>query len=512
MKKHSILAFLMVFVLCLTMVMTGCQATKDEEPLTLELAANNTAEALCDFDSSVAVLENMDEKKTVTVSIEDLFTNVLKMDLSNKAFYDELNLTIEGQTANLNLYCNGTDLAVTAPEILGSDQALGVNLKTLVTDLKNSTLWESLDGDGEVSSVWALVMEVMDQYETIAEDLTIDEEALCEDLSKALEGMESSQEEGTATIYGETVDAVIFTYIMDEADIQAVLDVILEYSEESYDKAIDAMVNTGLVLREDIEAQGNIYAEAREELDAAFETVELDGTLKISVNPENRCIMSVDAACTGTAEDSSAECTMALVFGKDPANTDKITLTLAANSDEGDTIGLEAVLSNTTEGTVDTTAFTVEVSEGDESETLAITCIYDSDSHNYELALDVAEEHYAAYGLLENTDSKLTFTIDELEASGSTQTLGLTITVESTPDCEIPEVPEYVNILTDIDLSSMLFGYTEDEVYAEDEAYWEDESWDDETWDEEYWDDETWEDESWDDETWDDVTFEDDVW
>lgn len=490
MKKRSLFALIMVFVLCLSMVMTGCQddaktekpdtetTTAPEEVLTMDLALTNTANALSVSDAGVGALKDLNQKKTVTVAIDQMFTNVLKMDLANSAFYDELSIASEGDGINpdikVNLYSNGTDIALVSPDLLGSEEAMGCTVESLVTSLMAA----AFAGEGSAAALGGL-----SQYAEVLGDIVNDTELaenMLKDLQKTLEGVTASESKGTVSVDGKDVEAVIFTYTMDKETLLDMVDIYLKYTAENYQKMLDAMVEAGLISAEEAAEEGNIYEEMRNEMDAEMEGINVDTTLDIAVNPDNRCIMRMDISCKLAEDEENIDLAMELVLGENPAESDQIALNITASENDETIMSLKSVLSHTTTGSVDIYSVLLSADVEGEIATMNFTATYNNDNHDYELALTLDEERYAMTGKLENTADKLYFTVDQLEAEGETLPLGLSLTVENTPDCEIPAVPEYTDISSMIDMGALLGSsdYAEEEYYEDYEDY--------ENWEEDY--------------------------
>lgn len=456
MKKHSILAFLLVFVMCLSMVMTGCGDSTEskKKEITLDQAADNTLNALFDSDCSIGAFEDMSEKKVVTISMDNLFTNVLNMDLANLSFYDDLTVTAEGQTVNLNLYCDGSDLAITAPELLG-EQALGINFSTLAEDLETSGLLAALES--EMGMTMSELMDILTQYEDLTSSMNPDEtmNGLFSNLTDVAKDLEETKEEGTVTVYDEEVDAIIFTYTIEKEDITKLMDALLDSVGEVYSQMADGMVSASLVPADAIESVD--FAELQTQLNAAMEQIEIGGTVSMAVNPENGCIMRIDAPFSATSDSGKLDLTMELVLGKNPAETDKINLNISGVNSEGSELVMTMALNSTTSGSVDTTAFDFSFDIDGETGALNFTSTYNNDSNDYDLSLTVdGEKVLGAKGQMESTDSKFSIRIDEVYGDGETVPLALSLSVENDPNCEIPAVPEYTNILTEMDLAGLL--------------------------------------------------------
>ena len=482
MKKRSLLAIFMVLVLCMSMMLAGCQedetsggnketvADADEKELTAQEAMDNTLAALRSDRITVPVLEDMSEKKVITVAMDGLFSNVLNLDAANRSFYDELSVGLEGQTVTGQLYCDGKDLALTCPELMG-EAALGINFATFADDLKTSGLLDLLMAElgGDLSELEG----VLSEYSQSLGTMNADAEEIMDILEEVAQGMQSSKADGTANIYGAEVKAVVFTYAMDKDDYKKMIDLFLDMAEEAYQADLDAMISAGTISPE----EGNPYSDAKAEIDAIWGDAEMSGTMNLYANPENGCMMLMESTYTGTVEGETLEAVMTLTLGEDPAAGGKYVLALDMNLDETETIAMEMALTSTTEGSTDTTVFTFDAEvDGEKMDVMTFTAVYDYNSAAYELALEAESGKITAKGTMDSTEDKFIIIVDELEAEGETLPLGITVSVENDPDCEIPAVPAYTNALTDLGLTEMLetylYGeYEDDTVYEGDTVY-----------------------------------------
>ena len=464
MKKHFF-AIIMILVLSLSM-MVGCQKGKNntdnasntdqtgssveetttvKEELTAQLAMDNTLDALFTMNYSIPVLENRNEKKVITASMDGLFTNVLNLDVANTAFYDELSVTVEGQTFNGQIYCDGKDLAITAPALLGNE-AVGINFSTFMEDLEASGLLELLtagleDGTSVMGGALSAFSESMETMNTASEEI----EKLLDEITQ---GMEPEKSEGTATVYGEEMDALIFTYHLDRDHLKKLFDKIVELSEKIY------------------------FTQAKEALDAAWDDMEFNCVANMYANPNNGCIMLMKLDATSIIEGENAAVSLALTLGEDPATSDKYTLTTTMEIGDTQVMNMELALSNTTENSLETTALTLNAEvEGEKMEILDFNATYDNGNNVYLLALGLDGAHYFAKGTMDSSDDKFIITLDTLEVGGETMAPGFTLSMENDPTCEIPVVPGYVNVLTDLGLADMLTQYASYSEYDEYDEY-----------------------------------------
>ena len=476
MKKRSLLAIFMVVVLCFSMMLAGCKeeeksskkksdsVTETVEKLTAGTAMSNTLDALCTMDHAVPVLEDMSEKKVITASVDGLISNVLNLDAKNLAFYDELSVTVEGETVTGHIYCDGTELAVTSTDLFGPGVAVGINFSTLLEDLETSGLLDLLES--EMGAELADLEEALTQYAASAEEMNATTEKVVAALEEFTQGIEYTEAEGTANVYGAQVGAVIYTYTMDKDDYKKLMDLFLDLAEESYRAEIGKMIAQGYMTADEAEDM-NLFAEARDEMNAAWDDVDMSGVLKLYANPDNGCLMLIECTFIGTVEGETMDANMTLTLGEDPATSEKYVLAMDMNLDDTEILTMELALTSTTNGSVDTTTLDFDATvEGEEMDLLNFTATYDNSTSAYELAVEADGEKIAARGYMESTDDYFSITVDSLEADGETLELGFSLSIENDPNCEIPSVPEYANVLTDLGLADLL----EERLYSYDDS------------------------------------------
>lgn len=457
--KKRLLALFMVLVLCMTMVLTGCKdgekpddsaAPKDTE-ITLNGSIEKTFSAMLgEGDDSVALMESALNKGKITIALGEQLKNVLYLDSPNKAFANTLSLAEGDQSVNIGIYGKGKEFAIAAPELLG-DTVYGVNLATLATDLKNSAIWSLMgtDYDTFMSEYSEQIEQIMSIFESVDKDAANEmANKLVDDISEALKDVEVTTKEEEVEIYGEKVKATVITYHMEKTDIENLMDVMIDWMEEMMTGIMDGM---GEIVGESATIEGgsieDVFEQLRTEIDTEFDGVEIEGDFYAYINSKTQYLMQIGVEVTATVEDETGVIDMAFVLGEDPTKSDKFALVMEVESgDEKRTMEISLSVDEKTEDDVKTTTFTLAADMDGEKEELVIAFAHNQKQNEYELSLEIDDVKVSVSGELEVSDSKLHFSIDEVEADGETMPLGLAITIEAGVE-DMPAMPSYTNVL-----------------------------------------------------------------
>ena len=468
--KKRLLALFMVLVLCMTMVLTGCKdkdktddsTTPKDTEVTLNGSIEKTFNAMLSADAgSAAVMENALNKGKITIALGEQLKNVLYLDSSGKAFANNLSFNEGGQSVNIGIYRKDKEFAIAAPELLG-DTVYGINLETLATDLKDSAIWSLMGTDYDT-----FMSEYSEQIEQITSLLEgMDEEAvnemadeLVESISETLKDVEVTTKEEEVEIYGEKVKATVITYHMEKADIEKLMDVMIDWMEEMMTGIMDEM---GDIIGESVTIEGgsseDVFEQMRAEIDTGLDGVEIEGDFYAYINSKTQYLMQMGIELTATVEGETGVIDVAFVLGKDPTKSDKFAFVMDVESDgEKRTMEVSLSIDEKTEGDVKTTTFTLAADMDGEKQEIVLAFAHDQKKNEYKVSLNAEDAEVSLSGKLEITDSKFHFTIDEVEADGETMPLGLAITVEVGAE-GMPAMPAYTNILklSEDELTSLL--------------------------------------------------------
>jgi hypothetical protein len=475
MKKNSVLVMLLIVLMCVSLVFTGCQKAGDngdngddettsttgdkkdpeKEDVTFETpgeqvtyAFDQTMSAMIKTDAIGSVLGEAIKGGKITVEVADMIENVLYLDVMGNQYADILTIEQDGEAIEVGAYLKNGKLAVSAPMLFG-DEAYGIDFNTLDADLKNSELWALMGTTYEefVSQSGidfdALMGAVEDYMDAIADAGS--------SLEDSLKNVEVTSEEGTVTINGETVDAVNVKYHMTSDDVQDVMDAYLDEMENMMDAMKDSFADvlTGVDMDE-IMADMD-FDTIRDEMVDVFANVDLAGDLVISIDPETQYIMSISHDITGTFDGEEGKIDMDLVLGVDPTNSDKYSFTMFVEAD-GDRMGATVDLTFASEGSVDTTTLTVNEVYNDETTPMMTGKLtYDNASGAYDVSMTANEETIGVTGIYKVSADKFEFSVETIVSNSDyeeyTQEIGLRLSVEAIDKAEMPEMPNMKNIL-----------------------------------------------------------------
>lgn len=502
MKKKSFLALILALTLLVSIAFTGCEATGDSQtedttPTTgpdttlstesvdkdpddqISHSIDHTVNAITDMGRVSALVEKALESGKLTITVGDMLSNTLYVDSSKDAFANKFYMCeYDDEKITLDIYGKGKEYAVES-NLLG-DAVYGVDLATAATDLPNSVIWKIIGVDYDTC---------MSQYSEAFEDLyglveIFEDErfskatrSLAESVETILENVERTTSEESVDIHGTEVDAITVTYHLTGDHMQDVVDAYIDYMEDITmiiaDKIDGFTTEDTAISPHDI---SDMYDEIHMSADDLFSGYEMEADLTIAISPKNQYVMSVTAKITVFSEDwdvdrddidssfasdsviaASGDVTyegepldiqMELTLGEDPSKSDHYSLAL--NMSMGDeTVCIDADLKTETSDGHDKTELRFSVQEGQETNDLVIRFDHDTQASTYSADVTVdGEELMSMNGEYELTDTRFVFGVDSVMADGHEQEVGFRLEVEVTDNMDIPEMPEYTNILT----------------------------------------------------------------
>lgn len=453
----------------------------------LSASADKTVSAILNGNDGFGVLEQLDTFK-VTVDAMGMLENVTYVDLSELSLVDLLTVDMGGEKLEGSVYLQESALAIAIPMLLGED-AYGIALDTLMEDLPNSAIWELAgisyeDFVAELDVDFDAVMgTIMDTLEDTAE--------LEADLQEVMDKIEITAESGKATVYGEEVDADKVIITLTDEDIKAMMDVTIDWMEQTMTDLMAELESFGDVAMEDDVTIEEEFDSMRTEMDAAFENTDLTLTLVANIAPETQYLMSYEMDLAGTIDGEEGCIFMDLVLGVDPVASEKYTLSFGAEA-EGEVQGLiEAVIEREITDAASNFDLTISMTEGEETvELLTGSLQIDKADGKYELSMEAEGSALTVSGALKLTDDSFVFSVDSIDVDGEVMELGVSLSIEAIDADEIPEIPEYKNVLklSADELTQLLELFGMGGEYDEDMEYDEDYEWDEEF--EEDWDEE----------------------
>ena len=441
--KKSIFAKLLIVVLCLSLVLCGCASSgntdvddggKGENKPNVEtvtpeqIAEEALAKTMSAIFGDMGFVESDSDYGKITLSVGEYVNNVMYIDGKDMQVADELSLNIDGMQMELGIYANDEELVLTMPDVL--DDAYGISYETLLQDLENSELWTLLGVDyDEVKSEIEPMLE--DLLKQDADDSVEEMEQLIEDV---LSSVDRKVTEGKVTVDGETVDAVIVTYSMDQDDMLKMLDSFCVWYEK-YMESFAAL---------DIEEAMDEFDDAVAEVETALKEADLTVELVVNINAETGYIMTAKGVLEGTVEDEEGTAILELDLGLDASKSDKFTLKATEIADGEEMDVFQVILKRD----IADAEVAYELSVRAAGMTVfRMDLTYDKDTNAYGIEMEMDEEKFSANGTFEATDSKLALTVDTLTSYGEETELNLELILENITAEDIPAMPKYKNIL-----------------------------------------------------------------
>jgi len=478
MKKHSVLVTLLIMLMCVSLVFTGCQKAGDDgekgENTTTNAtgttggennkpedngpqfddpndqvvdAIDKTMSALVEAEGVGFVLADAINGGKITVEAAGMIENVLYVNVGDGNFVDILTVDMGSEKAEFGAYLQDSKLAVSVPMLFG-DEVYGIDFNTLMDDLKDSKIWEmmgtSYDEFKDMAGVnLDAALDVLEKYM----DAMPDGQAVID----CLKDVDVTREEGTVTINGESVKAVNVKYHVTSEDVLALLNAYMDEMEKSMDAMKDAFAEVLTDVDLDELMAEMDFDTLRQEMNDAFDSVDLEGDLVISIDPETQYIMSVSMDIAGTVDGEEGKIDMDLVLGVDPTNTDKITFSIFGDAD-GERSGFTMEAVRTINGSVEKVTVTINEVWDDETDTLAtMEMSYDSSNGAYKCAMIDEYETITIEGVYKVTADKFEISVDSItnayDDEEYTEELGLRLVVEKINKSDIPEMPAMKNIL-----------------------------------------------------------------
>lgn len=480
-KRLSVFARLLAVIMCLALVLAGCNAANldsnggagNSEPKTpeaqLAYSIDKTVGAIMGADSTLNVLDKVLNKGKITVSAMGMVENVLYIDSGNSYLADFLTANMYGEELDLSVYLKDSAIALALPAVLG-EGTYGVNLDTLASDLKDSAVW-ALMGTSyeEYASQSGLDMDALADSVTGAMDSVGELEAAIEEAAKNIK-VESA--EGKAVVYGTEVDAIIITTSLTTADVKAVLDAAINWLETKLAQEGDAELDS---------VQSDPLAEMKDALNEAFAEVDLEFVITANIHPETEYLMSCAVNMAGTVDGDAGEMSMELVLGVDPTTSDRYTQSVSFGAEGEEPEMMEAVLTRQLGESEDVYTLSVSAIESEETTggaTFEATKVfsgsftYNKESHEFVINVEADGEETGITGKFQSDEDSLELYIDTVESYSEEMEVDISVTLEVIDASELPEMPEYTNILqmTEEELSDLMEQFSGS---AESEEYYE---------------------------------------
>lgn len=491
-KKLSVFARLMILVMCLALVFCGCKKSeegpatnpKDEANSAVGDALDKTLGGLLGGGSSV--VEDVLACGKITVSVGSMGENILYIDSNAGTFADILKINADGQEVTVNLYGNNGEIAVQVPSVLG-DVAYGLNLNTLMEDLKNSPIWAMTGMSFEdLESQLGIDFEaILDTYAGMFETMAGSADVI---MDKIFAHVDVKTTAGKVTINGTEVDATIITYTFDENDVKNIIFELIDWAESTIRKmATELTENLGSMMGESVNvdalmSQMDMDA-IKKEVSDALAGKDMNFTLAMNINASSGMLMSVNAEMAATINGVDGKIYADLILGADPANSDKYTLDIGGcKADGSEKGGFLVTLERDLDQAVQVTTLKVEQYMGTQSRVLLNGSLtYDTTNSKFVLAGNAGGSELRVDGMYKETETSLEFGIDSVTTGGNTVAVDLLVKFETINGSDVPKMPSYKNPLK-MDMTELMellqglgFGAEKEEGNFDNSIY--DESW-----------------------------------
>lgn len=423
------------------------------------------------FAGPAGVLEKVQaERGEIVVEIADVFMNKLMMDSETGVIADSLTIYQDGEALEFEVDISGNEVALIAPSVFG-DTVYGVNLDTLLDDLKASAIWELMGTTYE---------EFMAEFEGTYGDLVgkvseVDPEKAEEvmknlerEIKKTLRKVSRNVESKRVAVDGKEVLAIQVSYVMTAAELKELVDVLVDWTEETLlafgveeDMFVDSLDGT------------NLFDATRSSLEAVFAELDLNGALTVSIHPLTGKVMMLELDADVTYQEESVSFDALLTLGEKPEKSERYVLDVAV--DDGVSVTkLQAVVTSSDDENAFKGALNLGVKvlskdepseDGSESildeAKIDFTLEYDKNTGKYSLRGDNEGSTIEICGCYQVAESSFQLSVDTLAVDGEVDTVGLKVSAKVMEGYKLV-MPEYVNplLLPKDELEALLGSFT----------------------------------------------------
>ena len=449
MKKVSLISMLVVLILCVAMVFTGCNGmsaksvSKDPEKQIVE-SMQKTMAAIGLTTSDV--LAKAMEKGEITIELGNDVKTTLYTNAEKKQYVDHLFIKDQdsGQKVDLDLYYKDKEIAIEAPAFFG-EGAYGVNLNDFKKDLKDSILLEMMETDydtfmDENEEAFDKLMELLDELGKTENKSLLE---LKTEIDKVMDQVQVTASDAEIEIDGTKIKVVDVTYAMTTEHIRDLTEVFFDWYDDQL-KSFEEMDASDLIeLESDVDID-----DIRDELEDVLD--EIDGTCNItfSINTENEYISKINVDMDGEVDEENITVDMTITLGADPSKTNKMSLVVNMTNPDGDEAEMSIVYEKVKdEGSKYEADITFETDGFGDDVEMEINVKYDRDTKDFRVTMEANDSELEINGAYEGTESKLTVEIETISVDGDEEEVGLKLVAEATDGKSMPDMPKYENLL-----------------------------------------------------------------
>ena len=455
----KLLALLLVLTMLFSIALTGCNKTvttdKDDaekaETVTerLNLSLVKTADAILESSGATEVVKAVAERGCVHISLANVLTNTLYLDSTNNSYADRLVMVDGGNEFEFNLIGNPDEVAVSGT--MFGNKTYGVNLNTLLTDMKDSAIWSMLgsDYDTMMSENKNAIQDMINLMQGSAFNFEETTQDAADKITDVLEGVNPKEETCEIEVGGEKVSAIKITYTLTETELLEIVDVYIGIMEDMTGELMDSMTSVNIQGTTTKEDAATMFEEMRNEFVAEFEGVSFTADLSYYLNTKTDYLMKITADGTVTYEGETAAVSMYCDLGKDPTESNCYDMKFTATSKDGNVISAQVTASRETNGDTSAYKLSVVLGNGSDENKMTVTVEHNSKTNAYSASVEISgAEILSCTGICELTDKRLALTVDTITSGPETAELGLEIVLEAITAEQMPTVGAYENIFT----------------------------------------------------------------
>lgn len=449
MKKKLSLLIVLALILSMTIALTGCgeltakSVEKDPNKQIMESMVS-TMEAIFGTEQSPQdILKAAMQKGVITVEGDDNFHNTLAINADEKSFSNVLNLKEGRQELNLTLYGKDRELAFEIPEMIG-EGVYGVNLETLIEDLKDSVLWQYLDISYEdfLEAYEEDYNQFMDQLSKLDQK---DTQKSLEELKKELEAVVAKlsvyAKDEEITVDGEAMKVVNVYYEFTEDDLHDLMNVYIDWQEDQAGAMGEMLGGTGNG------SYDEYYEEMRAEMDAFFAETDGECVLTFTLNPKTKYIMLINLSFVGEmADQEDASLNISVDLGADPAASNAFKVRCVIDAEDEETGEVELIWERDHNDKKNAGEVTFISAFGGDSDTIALSYAWDKADGGFEVSMEADGSEISVSGKYNLEDNAFRLEIDKLNVDGEEQEGTLKLFVAATDGKEVKTMPEYINL------------------------------------------------------------------
>ena len=491
MKKVKLLALF----LCLAFAFScfaGCKSAETKQMLEnaqnnplaqIEASSNATQKVVTKEleDSPIGYLLDAIDGGSISFAYETnggIIEDVLYIDQEAKSFANLFSIGADGESLNLDAYISGTEI-VFDTNALGDAICIGVDFANLSEDIKNSPLMEELGISAE--ELEPIIEVLTSSLDTIDANI-FDTASLVEDIKEIIKDSNVTVEDGSVISGNTTVKCVKITYKLDRKDIADIGYLVIEWVETNFKDEFAILEANGLLDAGELDETFKSIKETLRGEDIKKANPNL--VFMVAIDPNTEAIIKTECEFTVTTfedEDddigipNSVRVILDMGVAASAGYQHSLTFETLTNNKLDESITLKFV--NRDADRTQDRAFIIEFDDDGIPTVYEIGYTWNKKTGAFTLKLTEDKEFIELIGKATAKEGAFTVIIEsgKNEDKESIWDEGTTLTLIFTPDAEMPDTPDYDNILKmsaeEIQEFIELIGMGEDLMYEDDFMY-----------------------------------------